>query len=159
MTKVKMQGRPNKPNKREARFIEAYVETGSREYAGTVAGWHDPARAATRALERPVVAEQVAKRERERITNDLLPLAVDRVERILRDDKESTRTVLAAAKLVFDRALGADAGQVQKQPHEMTADELAEQLDRLRARQHDIAESARDVTPTPEEPDPGAIFG
>lgn len=149
---------------KERTFIDKRVALGDDVAAAQAAGYAYPHQAAKQLNERPAIAAEVRKREAERITNDLLPLAVDRVERILRDDKAEMRHVLTAAKMVWDRSLGAEAGALQKEPHEMTADELAERVAQLRQRQAEIAGEARDVTPETIEgqeleqgPEPGAF--
>ena len=142
---------------RERAFVGRCVEAGDPVAAARAVGYAQPAAAANQLMARPAVAEEVRKREAERITNDLLPLAVERVERVLRDDKAEYRHVLAAAKLVWDRALGAENGQIQKEPHEMTADELAARITRLRQRQAELAGAAIDVTPQIETSDEGVF--
>ena len=82
------------------------------------------------------------------MNNELLPAAVDLLHKVLTDDKENTRNRIAAAKIVIDRTLGAtDGANAAKELHEMTAEEIAAQLDQLRNMQREKAEGARDVTP------------
>ena len=116
----------------EITFADAYALTGDRKLAGTLAGYKAPAVSACQALQRPDVQSRVLAVQTERINNTLLPLAVGALERILTDPKSPAGAQVQAAKLVLDRALGDGSAAHDKAPHEMTGDELARQLERLR---------------------------
>lgn len=118
--------------KQEAVYATVYAETGNSLYAATQAGYAQPRVGAWRAAQRPEVQERVLAVQTERINNHLLPLAVGALERILTDPKAPAGAQVQAAKLVLDRALGDGSAAADKAPHEMTGDELARQLERLR---------------------------
>lgn len=149
----------NAPTRQEARFAEAVVSTNNPVFAASAAGYAQPPSAATKLMARPTVIAEIRRVESERLFGQLLPAALDLLQRVLTDDKENSRTRVAAAKIVLDRTLGAaDLAADAKEPHEMTADELAARILRLRQRQAELAEGARDVTPAGEEPDEGGVF-
>ena len=151
-------GRPAKATPPERVFAERYAATGDAVYSAAKAGWAHPPSAATRALQRPAVIAEVRRVQAERLNDELLPAAIDLLHRVITDETEQTRNRIAAAKIVVDRTLGAaDAAADAKEPHEMTADELAARIARLRQRQAELAGAAIDVTPQIEaEPEAGS---
>lgn len=143
---------------KELRYIEAAAQVGEGETAARIAGYAAPSVAAAQLAQRPAVVSEVKRMQTERLNNDLLPLAVDRIEKILKSDKANPRDHIAAAKLVFDNTIKAGDGANEKEPHEMTADELAERISRLRQEQDAIANGAKDITPEQDE-NKGDAFG
>lgn len=117
------------PQERE--YIATYVATGSTTEAGRAAGLAMPEKNASRVLARPAIAGEVARLQMERLTNEILPLAVDVHCRLLKDPKTPGGVLVQAVKLAYERALGAGAME-GKEPHEMTADEIATALQALK---------------------------
>lgn len=146
-----MPRKSGKATARERRFVETMAASGDPVYSAHKAGYASPASAAVQLPQRPAIAAAIRAKELARVTNDLLPLATDRVEQILNDPKENSRVVLAAAKMVWDRSFGDQGAGDGKEPHEMTADELQERIARLRDQQRAIADGAKDVTPANSE--------
>ena len=146
-----MPRKSGKATARERVFVDTMAASGDPVYSAHKAGYASPASAAVQLPQRPAIAAAIKAKEHARVTNDLLPLATDRVEQILNDPKENSRVVLAAAKMVWDRAFGEQGASEGKEPHEMTADELQERIARLRDQQRAIAEDAKDVTPETEQ--------
>ncbi|MEC5291574.1 MULTISPECIES: hypothetical protein [unclassified Aurantimonas] len=114
---------------------------------------------AGRVLERPGVQVEVRRLQLARIHNDLLPLAVNTLERIMLDAKASERGKIQAAKIVLDRAYNVASDAERKEAHEMTGDELQAALDRLRREaadrsrqviEHDPAEASTIVEESPQ---------
>lgn len=150
-----MQGRVSVATKQEKVFAEAYADSGNGCLAAQAAGYAVPRTAASKLLARPLVVAEVRRIQTERLNNELLPAAIGLLQRVLTDETEQTRNRIAAAKIVLDRTLGAaDAAADAKEPHEMTADELAARIARLRQRQAEIAGAAQDVTPPQIDADP-----
>lgn len=116
----------------ERNFARFFAESGDRVSSATRAGYKAPQPSSSRAMARPEVLAEIRRIQEQRLTKDLLPLAVGRLERILRDEKSTERGVIAAAKLVMDRVYGAVDPAEGKQPHEMTAAELQTSIDALR---------------------------
>jgi hypothetical protein len=146
-----MPRKSGKATARERVFVDTMAASGDPVYSAHKAQYSHPPSAAVQLMKRPAVVAAVKQRELARVTDELLPLATDRVEQILRDPKENSRVVLQAAKMVWDRTLGDPDSDKGKEPHEMSADELQERISRLRDQQAAIAEQARDVTPEPEQ--------
>lgn len=145
-------------------FVAAYAETHSPAFAAAQAGYAHPQVAGYAQLNRPAVLAEVRKREEARLFNDLLPKAVTFLEHVL-DKGANERNRIMAAKIVLDRTLGAPEASVDKDLHEMTADELAARRARLEAASSQIEQAllafgdrAKDVTP-PENDPPGGAFG
>jgi hypothetical protein len=78
-----------------------------------------------------MVAAEVARIQMERLTNEILPLAVDVHCRLLKDPRTPGGVLVQAVKLAYERALGSGAME-GKEPHEMTADEIATALQALK---------------------------
>jgi hypothetical protein len=81
--------------------------------------------------------------------NELLPLAVEAHRKLLTDNAVPAGARAQAVKLAYDRTIGASEGSAdQKDPSEMTLDEI---IQRTEALQRERADRAVDVTPaTPE---------
>jgi len=122
----------------EQACAEAFAATGSTTEAGEAANYAHPVFAASRTLARPAVAAEVARIQLERISNEVLPLAVDVHVALLRNPRTPAGALVQAVKLAYDRALGVGAAD-GKEPHEMTADELARALNALKREQSDRA--------------------
>ncbi len=125
----------------EKAFIVAMAATGDPVESARRAGYAHPGARAHDLMNRPKIGAEVAKMQMERITGELLPLAVDALKRLLINPKTPAGAVVQAAKVVMDRSFGED-GKDGKAPHEMTGDELARALDRLR---HEAVDRARPV--------------
>ena len=153
-----MQGRKAAVNPQEKKFAEVFAATGDATAAAKVAGYAQPRTAASRLVTRDLVLDEVRRVQTERLYGELLPAAIGLLHQVLLNDKEQTRNRIAAAKIVVDRTLGAaDAAADAKEPHEMTADELAARIARLRQRQAELAGAAIDVTPQIETSDEGVF--
>lgn len=121
----------------ERAIAAAYADTGSQGFAARQAGVQQPA--ASKALQRPAVQAEILRVQQERLTNDLLPLAVRCVEEILTNVKAPAGARIQAAKLVFDRTLGVQGALGDKEPHEMSGSELADAIAKLEAMAADRA--------------------
>ena len=100
----------------------------------------------------PALMETTRRAQLARLNNDLLPAALNLIEKVILDDKETTRNRLTAAKIVVDRTLGmVQDGAETKEPHEMTAAELQERIERLRREQSDRAKPVIDAEPASDQ--------
>ena len=115
----------------ERTYIDAYVAEGSTTKAAIAAGYAQPDKHAAQPLRRPLVAAEVARIQLERLTNEILPLAVDVHCRLLKDPRTPGGVLVQAVKLAYERALGSGAME-GKEPHEMTADDIATALQALK---------------------------
>lgn len=132
--------------RQEAVFAKIFAETGSKALAAKEAGYAQPHTAASKALARPRVQAEVARVQNEILFSEILPLAVKVHKQILEDERTPAGARVQAVKLAYDRTLGTDAEGRQKEPHEMTREELAEAIAKL---EQEAASKARDVTPEP----------
>jgi hypothetical protein len=118
-------------------------------YAATKAGLSHPETQGTRLMSRPAIKNAVLAEAEKILRDELLPLALATHKRLLTDKATPAGAALGATKLAYDRTLGVDEGKAEKEPSEMTYDELQASIDRLRQAQDAMAESAVDVTPDP----------
>lgn len=141
--------------RQETAIASAFAETGSQKAAASLTGMSQPG--ASLALQRPSVQAEILRVQQERLTNDLLPLAVRCVEEILTNAKAPAGARIQAAKLVFDRTLGVQGALGDKEPHEMSGSELADAIAKLEAM---AADRARPIDAEVLDDAPGqGIFG
>lgn len=117
----------------ERTFLEHYANSGDRVYAAEKAGYAQPGTSASKNLAKPKVAEAVMRIQMRRITDEALPLAVDTVLKLMRDAKTPPNVKGTVALGVMKHAQAIGVGAEAKEPHEMTADEIRREIDRLEA--------------------------
>jgi len=148
--------------KAEVAFSKAYAATGHKTFAAMAAGYAVPAAAADQVLARPAIQESIKRQQQARLNNELLPLALDTIEGILKNPKatDSNKNTAAGLVLKYTVGSGADGGQ-EKEPHEMTADELQQQLTRLRNEAAERAKPVIDAEPSSidEDGQDSGVFG
>ena len=134
----------------EATFAGFMAATGDATYSAAKAGYSKPVIQGWQKANNPALMETVRRAQLARLNNDLLPAALNLIEKVILDDTETTRNRLTAAKIVVDRTLGmAQDGADAKEPHEMTAAELQERIDRMRREQSERARPILDADPAP----------
>ena len=116
---------------RERRFARVFAEEGSVTRASQKAGYTDVS-SGSHALKRPDVLAEVARIQSERLFNEVLPLAVQVHIDLLSNPATPAGARVQAVKLAYDRTLGSDQAAENKQPHEMTPQELQKALDDAR---------------------------
>lgn len=112
----------------EKKIAEAYAKTGDRAYAGFAAGVSPISGTIGKALQRPAVQAEIARQQQEILFRDALPAAVNCLISIVNDVKAAAGARVQASKVILDRTLGQDDAFGGKEPHEMTAEELAKAL-------------------------------
>lgn len=133
---------------KEKRFIEAMARTGEAEYSATKAGYSRPEVMGSQIMkQRPEIRARVLERASELLFTELLPLALDRHKMLLTANGVPAGAQLGAVKLAYDRTLGEQQEHVEKEPSEMTYDELNGSIARLEREARERAEAARDITP------------
>lgn len=137
----------------ESKFAKVYADTGDRTYAGHVAGYAHPAISSHRAMTKPAVVEAVFRAQMRRITDEALPLAVETVLKLMRDDKTPPNVKGTVALGVMKHAQAIGVGAEAKEPHEMTADEIRREIDRLEA-----VSASRAVLVNPDEADEAELI-
>lgn len=140
----------------EAQFVGHLAATGDPTYAAKMARYSQPQAQGWQKAHNPAIAEATRKAQLARLNNDLLPKALDLLERVILDDKEATRNRLTAAQVVVKYSLGGKDDGETKEPHEMTPEELQARIDTLRRAQADKARPVIEHEPDPPESD---VFG
>lgn len=141
-----------------------FAETGDAPYACRKAGYAEP-HVYVRAHElvrKPGIMAEVRKQQAARLNNELLPLAVNMLARVLQDEKETTSNKIKAATLVFKHTLGEPGGSDEgKEPHEMTQAELNARIAKLRQEQAERTAVVIDgeVVPVERNENKGDVFG
>lgn len=117
--------------RRERQFSAAYAQLGSVTEAAKKAGYANHT-GGVNALKRQDVNAEIARIQAERLFNEVLPLAVQVHIDLLSNPATPAGARVQAVKLAYDRTLGSDQASADKQPHEMTPQELQKALDDAR---------------------------
>lgn len=137
-------------------FIERYVATGDAQRAAAEAGYAQPRSAGYTVLASPAGAADVARLQLDRLTNEVLPLAVDTLIACMRATAAPWAAKNQAAKIGLEYSVGrSDNGGGGKEEHEMTAGELDARILELEARKINLA---RPIEATILEPDQAGVF-
>lgn len=113
----------------ERAVSDAMAATGNVRYAAAETGM--TVNSVRRAVARPEVQADIARRQTELLFTEALPAAVQCLVSIIRSDKAPAGARVQAAKVVLDRTLGSEDAGKQREPHEMSPDELAKEIDKL----------------------------
>lgn len=136
-------------------FAKEYARTGDGVYSATKAGYAHPDVRSSEMLRHPVISASIKQQQARRLNDELLPKALDLLERVLEDESAKHSDRITAAKVVVTYTLGAKESGQDKAPEDMSAAELAERMATLRARQAQLAEGAKVIDLEPE----GDVFG
>lgn len=149
---------PNKAGRatpQERVFVERFAATGDKAYAAEKAGYAHPLIAAHKALARPGNQSEIARLQLERLFSVILPLAIEQHESALRDPGTPAGAKAQLIKLAYDRTLGADDKAAEKEPHEMTAEEIDARIAKLRQAAADRAKPVLELEAV--KPEPGVF--
>lgn len=116
----------------ETVVAQAMAETGNKRFAMHAAGMTKAG--VNMALQRPAVQAEIVKEQTRILYQEILPLAVGRLKRILEDDKIRPADHNQAIKIALSHTLGGAGGSDARDPHEMSADELAKALNEAKLR-------------------------
>lgn len=122
------------------------ANTGDSTYAATKAGYGSPMSLGSQLMGKPAIKAEVLRKAEQILRDELLPLALAAHKRLL-DPTTPHGAQLGAVKLAYDRTLGEDEGKADKEPSEMSYDELQRSIDQLKQAQDALAGQARDITP------------
>lgn len=137
---------------KEARFVGHLAHTGNATYAAKMAGYAHASQKGALKSHDPALAEAVRKEQARRLSGELLPLALNLLEKVLTDEQEATRNRITAAQTVLKYSLGLTGDRADaKEPHEMTTDELQARIDALRRVQADKAKPVIDAEPVQDQ--------
>lgn len=126
-----------------------------------VATGEDPAEVARRAgvslqnayvaMKRPAVRELMLREQQNRLINEALPLAVDTLIAVMSDRLAARGHQIRAAEVAFKYALKPGEDTTDKDPSQMTGDELHQLAQRLR---RELSDRAKPVI----DQEPGSVF-
>lgn len=134
--------------------MKHFADTGDAPYAAEKAGYASPAVSGSQLSRRPAIVEAARAKALEELAGTILPLAVKRHVEILRDAPIG-QALNSAIKLAYQYGLGDGANKPTKEPHEMTAAELAEAIATLKRA---AADKAKPVIEARAVEEPGGIF-
>lgn len=126
----------------ERKFIEGMVKTGDKVYSATVAGYKSPQIVGHLVAAKPAIKAEIMAAQTAILVEEGLPLAVRVHVELLQDVKTPANAKVQAVKLMYDRTLGTDNQADRREPHEMSSDELAREIDRLKREVSDRAKPA-----------------
>lgn len=142
----------------EQKVVGAIAATGDKGFARHVSGFTRDG--VDKALARPAVQAEIVREQTRILYQDILPLAVSRLQRILGDDKIRPSDHNQAIKIALAHTLGGAGAADAKDPHEMTPDELAKALAEAKIKAAALesvkADRARPVVEI--EADPPGVF-
>jgi phage terminase small subunit len=133
-------------------FAERFAVSGDKAYSARAAGYASPHAAAHKNLTKPAVQAEIARQQTERLFSEALPAAVQCLVSIINSDKAPAGARVQAAKVVLDRTLGSEDAGKQREPHEMSPDELAKEIDKLTRIAADRARPIVEQEPTEKPP-------
>lgn len=141
-------------------FAEVYADTGSSLYSARMAGYSHPEGNCGKILAKPVVQQTIRQIQERRILNDLMPKALDLLERAIGEEtwKPEVRIKAAAEVRQWYGQVTGGAGQ-DKAPEDMSPDELAARIATLRARQAQLADGAKVIEGIAENAAEPDVFG
>lgn len=129
----------------ERSFAKHYAATGDATHSARKAGYGTPASRASELLARPAVAAEAQRISLARLQNEVLPLAIERHLKLLTDQKIAGPALSKAIELAYKYGFNSDKAGTDKQPHEMTGEELAEAIAALRRAAADRAKPIIEV--------------
>jgi len=127
----------------EKSFIRHMVATGDKTYSATKAGYSYPEEMGRQVAARPAVQAEIAAMQTAILFEKGLPAAVGLLIRNVTDPKVAPGAANQAAKIILDNTLGRDGNGDRREPHEMSGDELAREIERLK---REVSERAKPVT-------------
>jgi hypothetical protein len=121
------------------------ARTGDATYAAEKAGYGGPpVIAGSKLMAKEGVRAQVMAEYDLAIVNELLPAAYQAALRIFQNPHSPAGAVMAGFKIVKDHVFRDDPDMLEKDPSEMTLDEIARKQQRL---QEERETRAKDITP------------
>lgn len=138
---------------RERAFADRYAVTGDMVYAAEKAGYGSPQARGYELLRKPQVRARILATAQKKLDEEILPLAMNVHVEILADPKAPAGARMQGVKLAYDRTLGIQDGVMDKEPHEMTGEEIADAIGKLEAIAIGRAKTVESAQPVPNEAD------
>lgn len=107
------------------------VRTGDKAYSAHKAGYAHPESNGALIAARPAIDAEIQQRSAARLHNEGVPLAISVLIEIAGDPRQPGNTRVNAANGIMKHANAGSEGAGGKEPHEMTAEELARAIDTL----------------------------
>lgn len=120
-------------NGKEAKFVATYAATGDGAYSAQKAGYSSPEQRASQNLQKPAINAAIRAEQEAALHNELVPLALGRLRKILEDDNIAPQHHIAAGKVVLGAAKGTTDTATGKSLSEMTLVETEAMLLALKA--------------------------
>lgn len=113
-------------------FVKHLASTNDATYAAAKAGFSAPAKQGSELAHKPQLVAEAQRLALADLTGKILPLAVKRHMAMLNDNGVTGQTLNRAIEMAYKYGLAIDNGAAGKEPHEMTAEELAQAIDALK---------------------------
>lgn len=140
--------RPRKRTPAQAIFIEKYAKTGDPTYAAFRAGYAQPEISGHVILRQASIRDALeARRLARNEISAALPAIIAEHKRRLLDPATTNREFSALVAPFYKAARLSDEATEQKEPHEMTADEIAAAIDALERKAMENAKLIEDAAP------------
>lgn len=136
----------------ERQFVRHYAMTNDATYAATRAGYSSPQNRGSELAHKPALVAEAQRLALADLSGKILPLAVVRHLALLNDKTVGGQTLNRAIEMAYKYGLGRDGEGAGKEPHEMTAAELAEAIATLKRAAADKATPVIELTANVEEP-------
>lgn len=130
---------------REKTWVRHYAMTGDAVYAAEKAGYGAVAMAASNNSRNELLVEDARKISAAQLAGPILKQAVKRHLALLDDPKTTGQTLNRAIEMAYKYGLPEGPDGQRKQPHEMTAEELAQAIATLRRAAADQAKPVLDL--------------
>ncbi|KQO69520.1 hypothetical protein ASF22_02615 [Methylobacterium sp. Leaf87] len=119
--------------RQETVFVKEYARTSDGVYAAAKAGYGSPGPRATQNLQKPAINAAIRAEQEAALHNELVPLALGRLRKILEDDNIAPQHHIAAGKVVLGAAKGTTDTATGKSLSEMSLAETEAMLLALKA--------------------------
>ncbi len=139
---------------KERQFAKHFAATGDATYSAAKAGYAAPQQSGSNNANNEAVIAESRRINARLLATNVLQLAVTRHEALLRDPLTSGPTLVRAIDLAYKYGLKPAEGEQAKEPHEMTAEELARARDRLLGELAARSKPVLDLAPAGDKPEP-----
>ena len=143
----------------ERGFAKHYAATGDATLSAKRAGYGTPTSRGSELLARPAVVAEAQRISLARLHNEIVPLAIERHLKMLTDKATAGPALTKAIELAYKYGFNSDNAAPNKQPHEMTGEELAQAIDALKRAASDRARPIIEAEPIEAEPIGASVFG
>ena len=137
----------------EQTFVQRFAATGDAREAAQAAGYKSRASEHQLTL-RPQIMAEIGRVQAERLMIEGLPAAVECLIGLVRNSHAPAGARVRASEVIIHRTIGDKSDGREKEPHEMTAEDIAKRLDEL---ERLAASRAKPVEDVAAQPGPSAL--